>query len=189
LWSNPAIAQTQPPQTAQAEAPSSMVQKLFRPDSKVGFVDLQRVFNESAFGKQSLVKIVELQKTLSDGLSAKARDLQLLSEKIKTQQSLVDASVWMGWNMDFARMQREAQFAEQEAQIQVEQLQQTLMANFEGLVRPVIETVRANRDLWVIFGIQPPQEGAGSLSLLAADPAVDLSAEVAMLLNRQTIPR
>jgi Skp family chaperone for outer membrane proteins len=163
-----------------------MVQRLFRPDSQVGFVDLQRIFNESAFGKQGLDKIVALQKALSDGLSLRARDLQALSDKINTQQTLVSESVWLGWNVDLARLRREAQFAEQEAQIQVEQFQQSLMASFEGLVRPVIESVRASKDLWAVFGVQPPQDGGGSLSLLAADPAIDLSADVVTLLNRQS---
>ena len=182
----PAVAQTVPPQAPAAPAPAPMVQKLFRADSKVGFVDLQRIFNESAYGKQGIAKIGALQKSLSDGLTARARDMQALSEKIKTQQTLVAPAIWLEWNTDFQRMQREAQFAEQEAQVQVDQLQQRLLANFETLVRPVIESVRTEKNLWAIFAIQPVQDAAGALSLIAADPAIDLSAEVVTLLNRQS---
>lgn len=182
----PAMGQTAPPQTPAAPAPPPVVQKLFRADSKVGFVDLQRIFNESAYGKQSIAKIGALQKTLTDGLSVRARDMQAVSDKIKTQQNLVAPAVWLEWNTDLQRMQREAQFAEQEAQVQVEQLQQRLLANFETLVRPVIETVRAEKNLWAVFALQPPQDSAGTLSLIAADPAIDLSAEVVALLNRQS---
>lgn len=181
-----AQAQTAPPQTPAAPASAPMVQKLFRADSKVGFVDLQRIFNESAYGKQGIAKIGALQKTLGDGLSARARDMQALSEKIKTQQTVVAPAVLLEWNSDFQRMQREAQFAEQEAQAQVDQLQQRLLANFEALVRPVIESVRTEKNLWAIFALQPAQESAGTLSLIAADPAIDLSAEVVALLNRQS---
>lgn len=180
----PATAQTAPPPTAPATQP--VVQKLFRADSKVGFVDLQRIFNESAYGKQGIARIGALQKTLSDGLSARARDLQAMSEKIKTQQNLVAPAVWLEWNTDLQRMQREAQFAEQEAQVQVEQLQQRLLASFEALVRPVIESVRAEKNLWAIFAVQPPQDSAGTLSLIAADPAIDLSSEIVTILNRQS---
>jgi len=82
-------------------------------------------------------------------------------------------------------MQRVAQFAQQEAEVQVEQLQQRLLANFEAMVRPVNESVRTEKNLWAIFSVQPVQDGAGTLSLIAADPAIDLSAEVVALLNRQ----
>jgi Skp family chaperone for outer membrane proteins len=186
LTASPAIAQTVPPQAPAAPAAPSMVQKLFRADSKVGFVDLQRIFNESAYGKQGIAKIGALQKTLADGLTVRSREIQTLSEKIKTQQTIVAPAVWLEWNSDLQRMQREAQFAEQEANMQVEQLQQRLLANFEVLVRPVIESVRAEKNLWAIFGVQPVQDGAGTLSLIAADPAIDLSAEVVTLLNRQS---
>ena len=181
----PAAAQTAPPQAPAAPAPS-MVQKLFRADSKVGFVDLQRIFNESAYGKQGIAKIGALQKTLTDGLTARSREIQALSEKIKTQQNIVAPAVWLEWNGDLQRMQREAQFAEQEANMQVEQLQQRLLANFEAMVRPVIESVRTEKNLWAIFSVQPAQDSAGTLSLIAADPAIDLSAEVVALLNRQS---
>ena len=181
----PAAAQTVPPPATAAPAAPSMVQKLFRPDSKVGFVDLQRIFNESAYGKQGIAKIGALQKTLNDSLTARSREMQALSEKIKTQQTIVAPAVWLEWNGDLQRMQREAQFAQQEAELQVEQLQQRLLANFETMVRPVIESVRTERNLWAIFSVQPVQDGAGTLSLIAADPAIDLSAEVVALLNRQ----
>ena len=180
----PAAAQTVPAPATPA-APS-MVQKLFRPDSKVGFVDLQRIFNESAYGKQGIAKIGALQKTLTDGLTTRSREIQALSEKIKTQQNIVAPAVWLDWNGDLQRMQREAQFAEQEANLQVEQLQQRLLANFEAMVRPVIESVRTEKNLWAIFSVQPAQDGAGTLSLIAADPAIDLSAEIVALLNKQS---
>ena len=186
LYPSPALAQTTPPLAPTPTQPAPLVQKLFRPDSKVGFVDLQRIFNESAYGKQGIAKIGALQKTLADGLSARSRDIQALSEKIKTQQTIVAPAVWLEWNSALQRMQREAQFAEQEANVQVEQLQQRLLANFEAMVRPVIESVRTEKNLWAIFAVQPAQDGAGMLTLIAADPAIDLSAEVVTLLNRQS---
>lgn len=182
----PAMAQTAAPQVPAPATPAPVVQKLFRADSKVGFVDLQRIFNDSAYGKQGIARIGALQKTLSDGLSARAREMQTLSDKIKTQQNLVAPAVWLEWNSDLQRMQREAQFAEQEAQMQVDQLQQRLLANFETMVRPVIETVRSEKNLWAIFAVQPVQDSAGTLSLIAADPVIDLSAEIVALLNRQS---
>ena len=179
-------AQTVPP-PAPAPQTAPVVQKLFRADSKVGFVDLQRIFNDSAYGKQGLAKIGALQKTLGDALSVRSREIQALSDKMKAQQTIVAPAVMLEWNSDLQKMQREAQFAEQEANVQVEQMQQRLLANFETIVRPVIETVRSEKNLWAIFAVQPVQESPGSLTLIAADPAIDLSGEVVALLNKQKL--
>ena len=54
------------------------------------------------------------------------------------------------------------------------------------MVRPVIESVRTEKNLWAVFALQPAQDGAGTLSLIAADPAIDLSMEVVTLLNKQS---
>ena len=181
-----AAAQTTPP-AAPAPQTAPVVQKLFRADSKVGFVDLQRIFSESAYGKQGLAKIGALQKTLGDGLTIRSKEIQALSDKMKAQQTIVAPAVMLEWNSDLQRMQREAQFAEQEANVQVEQLQQRLLANFESMVRPVIETVRTEKNLWAIFAVQPVQDAPGTLTLIAADPAIDLSGEVVALLNKQKL--
>ena len=84
------------------------------------------------------------------------------------------------WNQDLARLQREAQFARQEAQIQSEALQQQVLSEFEKKIRPVIETVRAEKGLQAIVGIQSEP---GGLTLLAAEPGMDLSAEIIRRLN------
>ena len=181
-----AAAQATPP-PAPAPQTAPVVQKLFRADSKVGFVDLQRIFNESAYGKQGMARIGALQKTLGDALSIRSKEIQALSDKMKAQQTIVAPAVILEWNSDLQRMQREAQFAEQEANVQVEQMQQRLLANFEAIVRPVIESVRSEKNLWAIFAVQPVPESPGSLTLIAADPTIDLSGEVVALLNKQKL--
>jgi outer membrane protein len=179
-------AQTVPP-PAPAPQTAPVVQKLFRADSKVGFVDLQKIFNESVYGKQGMAKIGALQKTLGDALTVRSREIQALSDKMKAQQAIVAPAVILEWNSDLQRMQREAQFAEQEANVQVEQMQQRLLASFETIVRPVIESVRSDKNLWAIFAVQPAPESPGSLTLIAVDPAIDLSGEVVALLNKQKL--
>jgi hypothetical protein len=52
------------------------------------------------------------------GLAARNKEIQGLSERIQSQGTIVDPGVLKQWNQDLARLQREAQFAEQEAQVQ-----------------------------------------------------------------------
>jgi Skp family chaperone for outer membrane proteins len=183
LVASAAAAQTQPPTPPEPAPAESGMQRLFPADSKVAFVDLQRVFSQSTFGQQGVAEITKLETSLAAGLAERSKDLQALSEKVKTQQGIVDDTVWLTWNSDLLRKQREAQFAQQEAQIQVEQLQQTLLGTFEKMVTPVIETVRKERGLWLVFALQPATADATPLSLVAADPALDLSAEIVRRLD------
>lgn len=168
---------------AQTPPPTPPTARLFPADSKVAFVDLQRIFSQSAYGKQSVARISALETNLASAMAERSRNLQALSEKVKTQQGIVEESVWLTWNADLLKMQREAQFAQQEAQIQIEQLQQNLLGSFEKLVTPLIETVRQERGLWLVFALQPATADTTPLSLVAADPALDLSAEIVRRLD------
>ncbi len=78
------------------------------------------------------------------------------------------------------RLQREAQFAQQEARVQSSQLQQEVFADFERRIVPVLDTLRVEKRLHAIFAVQP--EGGG-LTLLSYDPGLDVSAEVVKRLN------
>jgi Skp family chaperone for outer membrane proteins len=113
-------------------------------------------------------------------LSARDKEIQGLTDKIKTQQSVAGEAVVAAWNQDLARLQREAQFARQEAQVQSDQLQQEVLAEFSKKVQPVIDALRVEKGLHAIVGVQSE---AGGLTLLSSDPGVDLSAELVKRLN------
>jgi Skp family chaperone for outer membrane proteins len=121
-----------------------------------------------------------LNEKLFANLSARDKEIQGLSEKIKTQQTLIDESALKAWNRDLARLQREAQFAQQEAQVQSELLQQEVLAEFEKKIQPVIDALRVERGLHAILGIQGEP---GGLTFLSGEPGIDLSGELVKRLN------
>jgi Skp family chaperone for outer membrane proteins len=148
--------------------------------ARIGFVNLQVVFGESNAGKQGQDRWRVLNDKLFAGLAARNKEIQGLTEKIQSQRALVGDSVLKQWNQDLARLQREAQFAQQEAQVQSDLLQQDVLADFEKLILPVIDALRVEKKLDAILAIQG--EGGG-LSLLSVDAGLDLSAEVVKRLN------
>jgi Skp family chaperone for outer membrane proteins len=174
-----AFGQTQQPQTQPAAKPAGALVPLPL-GAKIAFVNLQIVFNESDAGKQGQEQVRLLNQKLFAGLSARDKEIQGLSDKIKAQQNLVADAMIQAWNQDLARLQREAQFARQEAQIQSEALQQQVLAEFEKKIRPVIEAVRIEKNLHAIVGVQ---NDPGGLTLLASEPGMDLSAEIVRRLN------
>jgi Skp family chaperone for outer membrane proteins len=174
-----AQAQTFQPQTPPAAKPGQTLVPL-PVGAKIAFVNLQIVFNESDLGKQGQELVRSLNQKLFAGLTARDKEIQGLSEKIKTQQAIVADAIIQTWNQDLARLQREAQFARQEAQIQSEALQQQVLSDFEKQIRPVIEAVRVEKGLHAIVGVQ---NEPGGLTLLSAEPGMDLSAEIVRRLN------
>ena len=176
----PAFAQTTPP--AGAGAPAA-VQAPIAPlpaGARIGFVNLQVVFGESAAGKKGQERFRVLNDQLFAGLSARDKEIQGLSEKIQSQRSLIEPGVLNQWSQDLARLQRAAQFAQQEAEVQKNQLQQDVLAEFEKLIVPVINALRVEKKLDAILAINGEP---GGLSLLSVEPGLDLSAELIKRLN------
>ncbi|HET9371335.1 MAG TPA: OmpH family outer membrane protein [Vicinamibacterales bacterium] len=186
LSAAPAYAQVVPPGApvaTPAPAPQVAVPAPFPADARLGYVNLQAVFNESNLGREALVQVKTLSDRLSLQLDARLKEIQGLSEKIKTQQGIASETAMTTWNVDLARLQREAQFAQQEARIQVEQLQQALLAGFQKRVMPLVERLRAERGLTMILTLQDGQ--SNGVTILAADPRVDLSGELVTRLNAE----
>jgi Skp family chaperone for outer membrane proteins len=180
LGALPAYAQTgAPPAPQVAAAPQVKVAPL--PDgARIAFVNLQVVFTESDAGKKGQERWRVLNDKLFAGLSARNKEIQGLTEKIQSQKAVIDDTVLKQWNLDLARLQREAQFAQQEAQVQSEQLQQDVLAEFEKLILPVINALRVEKKLDAILAVQGE---TGGLTPLSIDPGMDLSAEVVRRLN------
>jgi len=179
LTASAAFAQALPMQTPAPPSAAPAITVL-PAGAKVGFVDLQKVFADSELGKQAQNRVRLFNEKLFANLSARDKEIQGLSEKIKSQQNLIDESVLRTWTQDLARLQREAQFAQQEAQVQSEQLQQEVLAEFEKKVRPMLDTLRTEKGLHAILGIQAE---AGGLTLLSSEPGLELSDELVKRLN------
>ena len=188
LAASPALAQTTtqtPPVTPASSTPALLPSTptptavAFPADSRVAFIDMQVIFGDSNLGKQGMDRLKTLNERLTAGLAARDKEIQGLTDKIRTQQGLVTTQLFVTWNKDLQRLQREAQFARQEAQVQVEQLQEEVLADFQAAVRPVIEAVREDKGLFMIFAIE---EGS-PFSIAASHPGVNLSAEVVKRLN------
>jgi Skp family chaperone for outer membrane proteins len=178
LGVGPAMAQTTPP--GQATPPAPVTAAPLPADTKIAFVNLNIVFSESTLGKDGQARRQALNEKLVAGLSAREQAIQGLRDKIAKQQGVIEASVLRGWSHELQRLEREAQFAQQEAQIQLNQLWEDVLATFEERLVPIVDTLRVEKGLYAIFGLQNETSG---LSLLSIDRGLDVSAEVVKRLN------
>ncbi|HUL75543.1 MAG TPA: OmpH family outer membrane protein [Vicinamibacterales bacterium] len=171
-----------PPATGQTAPAQPALTMSFRADAKVGFINLQLIFDRSKLGQQGLGRMKALHDKLQADLADRNKEIQDLSSKIQSQQTVVGEATLTGWRSELDRLQRAAQFAREDAQAQAEQLQQQVLGDFEERVRPIVEAIRAEKGLWMIFAVQPDP---GGVTLAASDPSLDLSGEVVKRLDAQ----
>lgn len=149
----------------------------FPADAKVAFVDLQRVVNDSKLGKSGLEQMKGLKDKLNQALQEQAKKIQALEEKIKSQQSVASETTINSWGKELDRLRREGQFMQEDAQVQEEQMQRELLGTFQVKVLPIVEAIRNEKGLWIVF-----QLGDGS-PIIAAHAGLDLTPEVVKRLD------
>jgi len=149
----------------------------FPADAKVAFLDLQAVVQQSKLGKQGRDAMQALNDKLGAELAAKNKEIQALQDKMKTQQGVVSEAVFNTMAKQLDSLTREAQFKQQDAQAQVDSLNQDLLKSFQEKVLPIVEEVRKERGLWIVFAL-------GDNSNIAAEHAgLDLSQEIVKRLD------
>jgi outer membrane protein len=172
----PAGQTAKPPATTPAVKPAPEATprptEPFPPDAKVAFVDLQLVVANSKLGKAGHDQMTALNDKLGAALAAKNKEIQALQDKIKTQQNLVADNILQGLARDLDKATREAQFMQQDSQVQINQLNEQLLTNFQEKVLPLVEDLRKEKGLWIIFAL------GDNSNIAAAHAGLDLSQEI-----------
>lgn len=155
-----AMAQTVPPPTqtpptpaaAQTPAPAAVIPP-FPADSKIGFVDLQTVVQQSALGKNGSAQMDQLSKKLETELTGIQKQLQDAQTKQQTQAALLSETAMSQLTKDIDRLTRELNFKQQEAQSELQTLQQDLLSDFEKKVLPILEALAREKNLHAVFNV------------------------------------
>jgi outer membrane protein len=161
-----------PPATTAADNKPKPPTEPFPPDAKVGYVDLQLVVAQSKLGQAGHDQMTALNDKLSAALATKNKEIQTLQDKIKAQQNLVQDSVLQQMARDLDKLQRDAQYMQQDSQVQINQLNDQLLQNFQSKVLPIVEDIRKEKGLWIIFAL------GDNSNIAAAHAGLDLSFEV-----------
>ena len=183
LTANPTFAQAPAPakpmapaaapaQTAPAPAPAQPpAPRPFPQGAKVAYVVLQRIANESADGRVATTRIQALQQKKAAELTNKQTQLSSLQAKLEKEGSVMSASAAGDLQKQVEKINVEVQRFTQDAQAEVQELQQALQGEFQQRLEPVLQVVAAEMGLQFIFN--GPDAG-----LVWADAALDISSEV-----------
>ena len=150
----PPTGQKPTPTAPQTPAPKPAAEPVPFPEgAKLAFVDLQRVVEQSALGKAGSDQLKKLSDKLGTDLAAKNKEIQALQAKINAQKGVASGDVVNTWLKELDRLQRQAQFDQQNAQVEIDQMQQQLLQGFQVKVLPLIEKMREEKGLWMIFAL------------------------------------
>lgn len=165
-------AQQKPPATAPAApAPAPQPPRPFPEGSKFAFVDIQVIASNSAEGKAATAKLDELRKKKNTELQSKATALKSMQDKLAAGGTVLSDSSRAQLQKDIEKAQRDLEYAQQDAQTEVQDLQNQLQEEFQTKLNPILEQIRADKGLLMIFS----SRDAG---IVAADLGLDLSDEV-----------
>jgi len=162
----------------QAAAPAPVPPRPFPEGSKVAFVVLQRIANESAEGKTATTRIQGLQQKKAAELNEKNKQLQTAQQRLEKEASVLSASAAGELQKQVERLTVEIQRFTQDAQAEVQELQQQLQQDFQVRLEPVLQEIGREKGLHFIFN--GPDAG-----LVWADIALDISDDVIKKLDAQ----
>jgi len=174
---NPPVT-AKPPAQAVPAPPAAPVQPPFPVESKIGFVDLQSVVAQSILGKAGSQQYEALGKKLEGeltGLQTKLKDAQTRQQ---TQANLLSEVAAANLAKDIDRLTRELTFKQQEAQSELQTLQQDLLGDFEKKAMPILESLAKERNLHIVFNV----ENSGAVYVF---PGLNLSPELVKRVDAQ----
>ena len=165
----PAAPATTAPAAPAQPAPAP-VQAPFPAGAKAGFVNLQAIAQMTAEGKAAAAKVNALaQKKQTEG-AAKAKALQDNQTKLQTSGNVMSDTARSQLEKEIERQTVEGQRFEQDAQAELNELQQQLQQEFQAKLLPILVELSKEKGLQVLFS-------AGDAGVIWIEPGIDLTLE------------
>ena len=162
---NPPV-QTPPPQTPPAKPPATtppatqtpaaapQPPKPFPEGAKIALINLQAVVSNSVEGKAASAKVQELQKKKTAELQEKGKAAQAIQTKLQQGGSVLSDQARAQAEKDLQRMQRELQGMQEDAQAEIQELQNSLQLDFQNRLNPIIEQIATEKGLHLVLGVE-----------------------------------
>lgn len=146
--------------------------------AKIGVIEVQRIVQESAVGKESVARVQKLQQGKQDDLARRQKELRDLEQKIQEQGKSLSEDAMEKLQKDYQAKALELKRAQDDAQRDLEEAQRKELAELEKRIMPIINTVASEQGYTLVFN------KFNSGLLFAADGA-DLTDEVIKKFNTQ----
>ena len=168
-----ALAQTPPP-PAQPPAP-------FPQGAKVAFFNPQVVFQSSADGRAAVTRVNALIQKKQTENADKAKLLQGNQQKLQTSGSVMNETARVQLEKEIEKQTKDAERFQQDAQAEINELQQEVQNDFVKKLSPIIEQIATEKGLHIVFN-------AVESGIAWASPGLDLTSEVVKKLDAVAKP-
>jgi outer membrane protein len=143
---------------------------------KVGVIEVQRIVQESAVGKESLARIQKIQTAKQEDLTKRQNDLRDIEKRIQDQGKSLSEEAMEKLQKDYQSKALDLKRFQDDAQRELEELQRKELSELERRVLPVIEAVSKELGYTLVFN--KFQSG-----LLHAESSVDITDAVIQKFN------
>jgi outer membrane protein len=171
---------TPPPAPAAPATPPAPVP--FPQGAEVAYVDLQRVMVGSADGKAAQAKLVAEQKKKQAEAEGLKKAMDASVQKLQTAGNLMSAEARAQLETEIAKQQKAGERFEQDAQAEINELQQKLQTEYNAKLFPVLEQMSKEMNLLFLFSV-------ADSGLIWAKPGLDLTAEAIKRMDVAPTPK
>ncbi len=156
----------QPPAAAAQPAPQA---KPFPEGAKIAFINIPRIAAESVEGKSSTSRVNTLREKKLAELTAKNKQVETAQQKLSSGGLLSD-DARAATQKEIDKLNVEIQRMQQDAEAEMQDLQQQLQLDFQRKLSPVIQQIAVEKGLHMLVSTD-----AG---LVWAEPGLDLTTEI-----------
>jgi outer membrane protein len=161
----------QPAPTAPAPAAAPKPPAPFPQGAKIAFINIQAIAANSSAGKEASKRLADLNSKKAAEINDKNKQLQAAQTKLNTGGAVLSESARSQLEKDIDRMQRDIQFSSQNAQAEMNDLQNELQGEFQQKLLPLVKAIAEEKSLYAVFSIQDS-------GVAFWDPGLDISDEV-----------
>jgi outer membrane protein len=146
---------------------------------KIGVIEVQKIVQESAIGKESLARVQKIQQTKQEDLQRRQKELRDLEQKIQDQGKSLSEDAMEKLQKDYQAKALDLKRFQDDAQRELEESQRKELGELEKRIMPVITEVARELGYSLVFN------KFNSGLLFADDKAVDLTEAVITKFNSQ----
>jgi outer membrane protein len=138
---------------------------------KIGAINSQEVLDKSVEGKKAITQIQAADKRFTDQIAQLDDQIKQLQNRLQAQRLTLTVEAAAGIQADIQKKQTDRQRAAEDATQSMQQLQATVLSQIQTDLMPIIEQLRKDKGLDMIFDVTK----GGTIYV---NPAIDLTAEV-----------
>jgi len=164
-------APQQPAAPAPSPAPAAQAPAPFPAGAKIAFFDPRIVFQNSAEGKAALARVKALTDKKQNENNDRQKKLAADQQKLQTGGSMLNDAARAQLEKDIEKQQVDMQRFQQDAQAEINELQQEVQNDFVKRLNPILDKVANEKGLHLVFNVAD-----GGLAWAA--PGLDLTPEI-----------